>query len=131
MQQCPDGDTEQQQSRRCSQDDIERRLEEMHGYKPQPGQLEVVNAIVEGNKDVILIAKTGYGKSMVFHSIPALVKNTVAVILMPLNALQDDQIDSIRKLKIDSNTHMNPCVLNGETKTPACHGRCLDSTSTM
>ena len=78
-----------------------------------------MNAIVEGNKDVILIAKTGYGKSMVFHSIPALVKNTVAVILMPLNALQDDQIDSIRKLKIDSNTHMNPCVLNGETKTPA------------
>ena len=90
----------------------------MYGYKPQPGQLEVVKAIVEGNNDVVLIAKTGYGKSMVFHSIPALVKDTVAVILMPLNALQDDQIDSIRKLKVDSNTYMNPCVLNGETKTP-------------
>ena len=102
----------------CPGEDLEQRLERIHGYKPRPGQLEVIKAIDEDEKDVVLIAKTGYGKSMIFHSIPMLGKGKIALILMPLNALQDDQLESIRQLN-NGGIPAKPCVVNSKTKTPA------------
>ena len=42
----------------------------------------------------------------------------IALILMPLNALQDDQLESIRRLN-NGGIPAKPCVVNGKTKTPA------------
>ena len=62
---------------------------------------------------MILIAKTGYGKSMVFHSVSALKPDTMTLMIMPLLALEEDQKLAIKKMQINS----NPCILNGETMT--------------
>lgn len=62
---------------------------------------------------MILIAKTGYGKSMVFHSVSALEEDTMTLMIMPLLALEEDQKASIKKMRANS----NPCILNGETMT--------------
>lgn len=54
-----------------------------------------IKALAIDQKDLILIAKTGWGKSMIFQSIPALRKGGIALILMPLNLLEEDQVCNV------------------------------------
>ena len=47
-------------------------LLDLFGYKPHEEQLEAIKTLAVDKKDLILIAYTGFGKSMIFQSIPAL-----------------------------------------------------------
>ena len=53
---------------------------------------------------MILIAKTGYGKSMVFHSVSALKEDTMTLMIMLLLALEEDQKLAIKKMQANSNS---------------------------
>ena len=90
---------------------LDARLEIIHQMTPKSGQLTAIDALFKEEKDVILIAKTGYGKSMVFHSISALQEGTITLMIMPLLALEEDQKLSIKKM----HTSSSPCIVNGET----------------
>ena len=93
--------------------DLEARLRVIHGKTPKAGQLLAIETLFNEEKDVILIAKTGYGKSMVFHSVSALEEDTMTLMIMPLLALEEGQKQAIKKMQANS----NPCILNGETMT--------------
>ena len=90
-------------------------LQQLYDRAPKPGQLQAVERLI-ANEDTIFIAKTGYGKSMIFHSVSALCPGSIALIIMPLNALQMDQIDDIKRLTVKGYS-MKPCVLNSNTMT--------------
>lgn len=92
--------------------DLIVRLEEIHTHVPKPGQLKAVQCLLDGH-DVVFSAKTGYGKSMILYSASALNPRGISLLIYPLNALEADQIHTIRKLK----AKVNPCILNGETMT--------------
>ena len=62
---------------------------------------------------MILIARTGYKKSMIFHSVSALKEDIMTLMIMPLLALEEDQKSAIKKMQANS----NPCILNGELMT--------------
>lgn len=90
--------------------ELEVRLKDIHGYAAKPGQLKAIRCLLEG-QDVLLSAKTGYGKSMILYSLSALNSDTITLLIMPLNALEVDQMNAIQTL----NAEVNPCILNAET----------------
>ncbi|HYH35874.1 MAG TPA: RecQ family ATP-dependent DNA helicase [Nocardioides sp.] len=59
-----------------------------------PGQLDAVAALLDGH-DVLLVAPTGWGKSLVYQVAGRLLGG-LTVVVSPLLALQEDQVQSIR-----------------------------------
>ncbi|KAH6980520.1 hypothetical protein EDB80DRAFT_737743 [Ilyonectria destructans] len=89
------------------------RIESTVGFRPRPGQVEAVYKLVVDQKDLVLIAPTGWGKSVVFQAVPAL-RGGICIMIMPLTLLEEDQARSISKIP-----GCNPCILNATTNSPA------------
>ena len=49
-------------------------------------------------RDLMLVAKTSFGKSMIMQALPCLVPNAVIIIVLPLNAIGLEQVKKIAKL---------------------------------
>lgn len=92
---------------------MDARLRIIHGKSPKKSQLLAIETLFTEEKDVILIAKMGYGKSIVFHSVSALQEDTMTLMIMLLLALEKDQKAAIQKMIADSNL----CILNSKIMT--------------
>lgn len=74
-------------------------LEHVFGYPAFRGQQEsIVNAVCAG-KDALVIMPTGGGKSLCYQ-IPALLRPGVAIVVSPLIALMQDQVEALRSLGV-------------------------------
>ncbi|QZA80602.1 DNA helicase RecQ [Deefgea piscis] len=74
-------------------------LEHTFGYHAFRGQQgEVVDHICAGG-DALVLMPTGGGKSLCYQ-IPALVRNGCAVVVSPLIALMQDQVDALKELGV-------------------------------
>ncbi len=74
-------------------------LSNLFGYTEfRHQQAEVVDTIVNGG-DALVLMPTGGGKSLCYQ-IPALIRDGVGIIISPLIALMQDQVDAIRALGI-------------------------------
>ncbi len=74
-------------------------LKNTFGYQSFQGfQQEVISEIVAG-RDALVLMPTGGGKSLCYQ-IPALIRGGTSVVVSPLIALMDDQINSLRELGI-------------------------------
>ena len=65
-------------------------------------QEEIINAVLE-RKDVITLLPTGGGKSICFQ-VPALVKEGVCLVISPLTALMQDQVENLKSRNIKATT---------------------------
>ena len=65
-------------------------------------------------RDQILIAKTGFGKSIIFQALPLIEEESkqASLTIMPLNLLQEEQAEKLRTI-----AGAKPFVLNGDTNT--------------
>jgi ATP-dependent DNA helicase RecQ len=73
----------------------EAALKHFFGYDSfRPGQKEIVEAALD-NRDLLIIMPTGGGKSLCFQ-LPALLKPGLMVVVSPLIALMQDQVDSLQ-----------------------------------
>ena len=71
------------------------RLRQMFGFRRwRPGQLETMSRFIEGS-DFLAVLPTGSGKSITFQ-IPALVSPGVTLVVSPLKALMNDQVENLR-----------------------------------
>jgi ATP-dependent DNA helicase RecQ len=69
-------------------------LKEVFGFDSfRPGQEEVIRAVLEG-RDTLAVMPTGGGKSLCYQ-VPALMQESLTVIVSPLISLMKDQIDSL------------------------------------
>ncbi|MGH2761059.1 MAG: DEAD/DEAH box helicase, partial [Thermoleophilaceae bacterium] len=74
--------------------DLERSLHELFGFPGfRPGQREACEAALAG-RDVLVVMPTGSGKSLCYQ-LPALLRDDLTVVVSPLVALMQDQVDAL------------------------------------
>ncbi|MFO1173297.1 MAG: DNA helicase RecQ [Hyphomicrobiaceae bacterium] len=77
----------------------QRVLERVFGYPSfRSHQAAIIEALVEG-RDVLALMPTGGGKSLCYQ-IPALVRSGTGIVVSPLIALMQDQVDALRELGV-------------------------------
>lgn len=78
---------------------IEKILENYWGFKEfREPQKQIITAVLN-KKDVIALLPTGGGKSVCFQ-VPALFNDGVCIVISPLIALMQDQVNNLKKLNI-------------------------------
>lgn len=76
-------------------------LQEVFGYTSFRGEQEaIVDHIVSGG-DALVLMPTGGGKSLCYQ-LPALLRDGVAIIVSPLIALMQDQVDTLQQLGVSA-----------------------------
>jgi ATP-dependent DNA helicase RecQ len=77
-------------------DGLERALQRHFGWQAfRPGQRPVVEALLEG-RDCLAVWPTGAGKSLCFQ-LPALIREGLVLVISPLVALMQDQVDQLQR----------------------------------
>lgn len=75
---------------------LEQALKHYFGYDSfRPGQRQIIEAALQ-NRDLLIVMPTGGGKSLCFQ-LPALIKNGLTVVVSPLIALMQDQVEALEK----------------------------------
>ena len=74
-------------------------LHSVFGYPAFRGLQEAVVLHVVAGVDAIVLMPTGWGKSICYQ-IPALARDGVAIVVSPLIALMQDQVDALKELGV-------------------------------
>ncbi|MEH2225233.1 DNA helicase RecQ [Nostoc sp.] len=84
---------------------LEQSLKYHFGYDQfRPGQRQIIEDALQ-NRDLMVVMPTGGGKSLCFQ-LPALLKKGLTVVVSPLIALMQDQVEALR------NNNINATFLN-------------------
>jgi ATP-dependent DNA helicase RecQ len=76
-------------------------LESVFGYRAFRGEQEAVIDHVAAGGDALVLMPTGGGKSLCYQ-LPALLREGCAVVVSPLIALMQDQVDALRQLGVEA-----------------------------
>ncbi len=76
-------------------------LQSVFGYAAFRGEQQAVIDHVVGGGDALVLMPTGGGKSLCYQ-IPALLREGCAVVVSPLIALMQDQVDALRQLGVEA-----------------------------
>ncbi|MBD2338643.1 DNA helicase RecQ [Calothrix sp. FACHB-156] len=105
---------------------LEQALKYHFGYdRFRPGQRQIIEDALQ-NRDLMVVMPTGGGKSLCFQ-LPALLKKGLTVVVSPLIALMQDQVEALRNNNISAtflNSSLNAykvrsreeAILNGKVK---------------
>ena len=74
-------------------------LRRVYGYPEfRSGQLEVIESVLDG-RDSLVLMPTGGGKSLCYQ-IPAMLRDGVGIVVSPLIALMQDQVQALRQFGV-------------------------------
>ncbi|WP_019504916.1 DNA helicase RecQ [Pleurocapsa sp. PCC 7319] len=94
---------------------LEEALKHFFGYDSfRPGQKKIIEAALK-NRDLLTIMPTGGGKSLCFQ-LPALLRKGITIVVSPLIALMQDQVDALQDNGINA-TYLNSTLRNDELKS--------------
>ena len=86
-------------------------IQELVDFPPREDQIAAIKTLAIERKDLILIAPTGWGKSLVFQAIPAIIGG-ICLIIMPLSLLEEQQV-SRRSLLIQEHRKLITILVVG------------------
>ena len=89
-------------------------LDRVFGYGAFRGEQEAIIEHVAGGGDCLVVMPTGGGKSLCYQ-IPALLRAGVAVVVSPLIALMQDQVDALRQAGVRAG-YLNSTLTFGEVR---------------
>ncbi|KAL8895718.1 MAG: hypothetical protein Q9192_003478 [Flavoplaca navasiana] len=97
-----------------TRDQVAARMKEIHGFDAKEDQVETVWEVGCAQKDRILIAKTGFGKSLLFETVPLLdpQRPGIALVVTPLKSISWQE-----EIKVDALPGARAAVYDGETKS--------------
>ena len=76
-------------------------LQTIYGYeKFRPQQARIIDTVIEG-KDALVLMPTGGGKSLCYQ-VPSLARPGTGVVVSPLIALMQDQVDALQALNLNA-----------------------------
>lgn len=102
-------------------------LKEVFGYDQFRDQQEtIVDAIIDG-QDALVLMPTGGGKSLCYQ-IPSMVRKGVGVVVSPLIALMQDQVNALKQLGVNA-AYINSTLSAREVK--AVEQKAIDGTLDM
>ena len=64
------------------------------GFEPRMKQLEAIMCVLRGN-DLILLAKTSFGKGLIPQSIPFILPGSIVIVILPLNVISHEQCSKL------------------------------------
>jgi len=82
---------------------------------PRMEQTRTLRRLIFGQSDVLLVARTGFGKSLIFHAY-SILTSKITLQLIPLTKLGDEQLSDIRRF-----SGARPCLVNAKTKKEEKH----------
>jgi superfamily II DNA/RNA helicase len=82
------------------------------GNEPKEQQVRSLRRLVFGVGDTLLLAKTGFGKSIIFHAY-SMLTGKITIQLVPLSKLGEEQVGEINKYPV---TGTNACLVSHDTK---------------
>ncbi|MBN8481454.1 MAG: DNA helicase RecQ, partial [Xanthomonadales bacterium] len=82
-------------------DDALRILHSIFGYPAFRGSQQAIIEHVAGGGDALVLMPTGGGKSLCYQ-IPALMRPGTAIVVSPLIALMQDQVEALRQLGVEA-----------------------------
>ncbi len=77
----------------------QQRLHEVFGYSSFRGEQQAIVEHVVAGGDALVLMPTGGGKSLCYQ-LPALLRDGVAIVVSPLIALMQDQVDVLQQLGV-------------------------------
>ena len=94
---------------------IDKILQDIYGYNSfRLEQRKIIEHILDG-QDALVIMPTGGGKSLCYQ-IPALAQDGIAIVVSPLIALMNDQVNALKALGVNAHTiHSNISIDEKET----------------
>jgi len=91
---------------------VRNALRRLYSFEPQSEQVEAVKRLMVDRKDLMLIAKTSFGKSMMFQAMSAIIPSRITIVIVPLTIIGKQQRD-----KIASFPGTKPVLLTAKTRT--------------
>jgi hypothetical protein len=91
---------------------IDEAIPTLYRYNAKPGQREALHHLIYLRKDLILIAGTGFGKSMILQAVSVLLQKSMTIVMLPLDQIGNEQSEFIRQIG------GTPCFLNRDTISP-------------
>ena len=76
-------------------------LHSIFGYSAFRGEQQAIIEHVVGGGDALVLMPTGGGKSLCYQ-IPALIRGGTAMVVSPLIALMQDQVDALRQVGVEA-----------------------------
>lgn len=78
---------------------------------PRPEQVRTLRRLIFAQSDVLLIARTGFGRSLIFHA-NSILTSKITIQPIPLTKLGDEQLANIRRF-----TGAKPCLVDAKTRS--------------
>src|SRR6059058_2575402 len=95
----------------------------------RPGQREACEAALSG-RDVLVVMPTGSGKSLCYQ-LPALMREDLTIVVSPLVALMQDQVDALRARGLEGRVALVSAQQDGSANAEALARACAGDLSLL